>query len=98
MTTAAARRTPIAQPTAATPCAADPALFDSVDVIDHQNARRLCETCPALDWCMTQLAQAAASTLTFGHGPRGTWAGTLVVGRQRSRPPQRAAEVCGASP
>jgi hypothetical protein len=58
----------------------DPALFDSTDLIDHLDARRLCAICPLVNQCL-HLALAIASEQPAsrpGHrGPDGTWAGLL---------------------
>lgn len=72
-------------------------LFDSEDVADHRMARALCERCPVLDWCRSELEKARANTLYPPKwGPRGTWAG-IYIGRS-GKPgvtPKRRVAACG---
>lgn len=63
-------------------------LFDSVDLRDHEVARDLCASCPALRDCAVLLheIQVASRVLaTSGGGPHGTWAGKLVGASARGR-------------
>jgi hypothetical protein len=63
------------------PCIGRWWLFDSTWPADHREAKKLCDTCPALIACRALLReeQAIAKTLLLaGGGPRGTWAGRLV--------------------
>lgn len=50
--------------------AASPALFDSIDPLDHLRARKLCAACPFVRDCI----ETAALTR-----PEGTWGGLLWV-------------------
>jgi hypothetical protein len=56
-------------------------LFDSTYPSDHQIAKKICSTCPALTACRQALKHELAISATLamhGGGPRGTWAGRLV--------------------
>ena len=61
------------------PCAGKWALFDSTDLIDHIEARAICQECPIRLQCADELKstrRAAMADKTYG--PAGTWAGELV--------------------
>ena len=57
------------------PCADNPALFESDQLVDHYEAKAICETCPLIEWCEEQLRAAMAAKYEPGYGPQGTWAG-----------------------
>jgi hypothetical protein len=59
------------------PCAGQWVLFDSIDVNDHEVARKICDTCPIIDNCRTLLDQQKQSHKAGGAQPVGTWAGGL---------------------
>lgn len=68
------------------PCVGQSELFDSTDLLDHRQARALCNNCPMLDACRTRLELTIATAHEgMKYGPRGTWAGELLG------PPQTAA-------
>lgn len=70
----------------------DPRVFDSTDWGDHTIARAICDTCPAVTWCLERALHVAATSYG-GLAPDGTWAGQLWRnGRIVTRP--RSAE-CG---
>lgn len=76
------------------PCAGRWELFDSTDVLDHREARELCNACPMLADCHDRLL--AASKHVYGgpeYGPRGTWAGTLIGGPRTSARRAQAEEA-----
>ena len=60
------------------PCAGQWKIFDSLDLVDHHEARQLCQTCPIVDWCREQLEAARSDAHRYQYGPQGTWAGELV--------------------
>ena len=60
------------------PCAGKWELFDSTDLPDHVQARRLCATCPMIAACEQRLEDAQAQQTYHGCGPQGTWAGKLL--------------------
>lgn len=71
-----------------TPCySSDPderrelsALFDSTDLIDHREARRLCEECPFLEGCGRLAVSIARGPASWAGVPSGTWGGALFRG------------------
>jgi len=70
-----------------TPCQSDPALWDSTDPIDQQEARTACGFCPVRDACAT-----------WSRGEiHGVWAGK-VMGRtsvpSKTEGPPRHAATC----
>lgn len=54
-------------------------LFDSTDIRDHRNARRMCrEVCPVFDWCATRTERLFRQGGHDIYLPLyGTWAGRL---------------------
>ena len=76
------------------PCAGRWELFDSTDIHDHREARRLCGGCPIVTECRSQLeATIADSHLGMKYGPRGTWAGSLMGPPQTSTHRAQAEEA-----
>jgi len=74
-----------------TPCVGRSELFDSRKDADHAEAKRLCQTCPAILECAALLRAAQeAATGGFDGGPQGTWAGRFV-----GKPETRKHAVCG---
>lgn len=69
-----------------TPCVGKSELFDSRDLNDHHEAKRLCRSCPVINEC-AQLLAAAREAATGGPdcGPQGTWAGKFVGRPETSR-------------
>ena len=68
----------------------DPLTFESTHSLDHEEAKAICNRCPAIAECH-QLAQTLRATAPLGplHSIQGTWAGVLYsakkkVGRPRN--------------
>jgi hypothetical protein len=64
-------------------------LFDSTELADHIDARRICYSCDAFEWCAerTQSLRGPSAWL------EGTWAGRLYTnGRQRNEIPDETRE------
>lgn len=58
----------------------DPALFDSIDLVDHFRARAICAGCPVVQACLERALAIAAEHSPKDRsqrGPDGTWAGLL---------------------
>ncbi len=63
------------------PCRGKVALFESIDPIDHQEARAIClGGCPFIRECRDRLEDTKREW-GYSHlfGPRGTWAGQLCA-------------------
>ena len=60
------------------PCVGKWELFDSTNPSDHAEAKALCDTCPTLNWCATELEKVRRAAYPE-FGPEGTWAGQLVL-------------------
>ena len=63
------------------PCYGRADLFDSEDLHDHEEAKKLCLECPAAAKLHCAEALKAAKQMwgyDYHCGPRGTWAGQLV--------------------
>lgn len=59
-------------------CAGKWELFDSTHPVDHEAARRICRTCPALDWCRQLAHQVNRAQRAYPNGGmQGTWGGRL---------------------
>lgn len=59
--------------TLTTPCASDPKLFDSIDLLDHYEARELCLSCSTRTSCALiahgdREADGTYGGLLFRHG------------------------------
>ena len=53
-------------------------LFDSIHPLDHLEARELCLSCPALEWCQQQRdALREGGSTDARYSLSGTWAGQL---------------------
>jgi hypothetical protein len=59
-------------------CVGLSALFESTHLADHYRARALCDVCPAIAWCKTQVPPS-------NQLPVGTWAGRLYGLSSRHR-------------
>lgn len=73
-------------------------LFESTDIRDHEVAKRICDTCPAITACKALLQDVLEQTRGTSHcggGPQGTWAGELVGGRGPLPPVPRRPAACG---
>lgn len=69
------KRTP---PPALPLCVGKHELFDSVDSLAHDQAAKLCRSCPALEWCKQRANELNTSGKTGSFRPlTGTWAATL---------------------
>jgi hypothetical protein len=59
-------------------CANNPELFESEDLAEHMEAKKVCDACPLIAACQKNLENTIR---IWGYdrncGPRGTWAGTL---------------------
>jgi hypothetical protein len=53
-------------------------LFDSTNQADHNEARKLCNTCPVTTACAQVLADVKTVRQHINHRPQGTWAGQLI--------------------
>lgn len=74
---------PTEQPT---PCYGRAPLFDSVDMSAHIEAKALCDTCPVLAACETNLQDTIrAHRFDYSCGPRGTWAGRLMRPNKKAK-------------
>lgn len=76
------------------PCAGLHELFDSIDLVDHREARNICDTCPLIAACRAELeATRAAAKPGRDYGPQGTWAGELIGSNGRISPARALAEA-----
>ncbi len=75
------------------PCAGRYELFDSIEPVDHAEARAYCLTCPLLDACRKRLQEATRDAYSAVYGPAGTWAGELIGGNIRTRREQASEEA-----
>lgn len=65
------------------PCASCPPLFESTDLYDHMQAKKICDACPMIEACADLLADVKlAYGYGYQYGPRGTWAGQLLAPKQ----------------
>lgn len=76
------------------PCADNPALFESEQLTDHYEAKKICEGCGIREWCEEQLRVAMADH-QHKCGPRGTWAGHYVSVHGIDVMPKRQRAECG---